>query len=73
MAAGKTAGGLPLMFLGLSGENVTRLATGEPILIKAIEMEALGLPPMVITICYGKTEQDIVAELRSHGVMTSGL
>jgi hypothetical protein len=32
-AAGKTGLGLPLLLLGLSGENVTRLTAGEPIRI----------------------------------------
>ena len=31
-------------------------------------MAALGLPPIVIAIHYGRTEEDIVAELEAHGV-----
>jgi hypothetical protein len=67
-AASKTALGEHLLFLGLSGENVTRLAAGEPILIRSADMTALGLPPMVITIHYGRTEDDIAAGLEAHGV-----
>jgi hypothetical protein len=67
-AASRTALGEPLLFLGLSGENVTRLAAGEPILIRSAQLAELGLPPMVIAIHYGKTEEDIVAELGEHGV-----
>jgi hypothetical protein len=67
-AAGKTGLGLPLLLLGLSGENVTRLAAGEPIRIKSGDMTALGFPPMEVVIHYGRTEDDIVAELKAHGV-----
>ena len=57
-----------MLFLGLSGENITRLAAGEPILIRSAQLAELGLPPMVIAIHYGRTEDDIVAELKEHGV-----
>lgn len=67
-ASGRTGLGVPLLLLGLSGENVTRLAAGEPIRIPAAELRRLGLPQLEVVICYGRTEQDIVDELRSHGV-----
>lgn len=67
-AAGKTALGLPVLLLGLSGENVTRLAAGEPIRISPQAMSQLGLPQMEVVIHYGRTEDDIVAELKAHGV-----
>jgi len=67
-AAGKTGLGLPLLLLGLSGENVTRLAAGEPIRISAQQMAELGLPQMEVVIHYGKTEQAIVDDLEAHGV-----
>jgi hypothetical protein len=67
-AAGKTSLGLPLLLLGLSGENVTRLAAGEPIRISAQQMTELGLPQMEVVIHYGKTEQAIVDDLEAHGV-----
>ena len=67
-AAGKTGLGLPLLLLGLSGENVTRLTAGEPIRVKAADMTALGLPPMEVVIHYGRTEQDIIEEMRAHGL-----
>ena len=60
--------GQPVLFLGISGENVTRLVAGEPILIKAEALAAMGLPPMVIAIHYGKTEQAILDEIEEHGV-----
>jgi hypothetical protein len=67
-ASSKTALGEPLLFLGLSGENVTRLAAGEPILIRSAQLAELGLPPMVIAIHYGRTEEDILAEMKENGV-----
>ena len=67
-AAGKTGLGLPLLFLGLSGENVTRLTAGEPILVSATQMAELGLPAMDVVLHYGRTEQAIVEELQEHGV-----
>lgn len=67
-AAGKTAFGTPVLFLGLSGENVTRLAAGEPVRVSAEAMRGLGLPGMEVVLHYGRTEDDIVAELKAHGV-----
>ena len=67
-AAGTTGLGAPLLLLGLSGENVTRLTAGEPIRITVPQMQQLGLPPMEIVIHYGRTEQDIVDELKAHGI-----
>ena len=67
-AAGKTGLGVPLLMLGLSGENVTRLAAGEPIRISARQMAELGLPQVEVVIHYGKTEQAILDELEAHGV-----
>lgn len=57
--------GRPFMLLGLSGENVTRLAAGEPI---AFDGDQLGYAGKVV-IVYGKTEQDITAQLRQHGLL----
>jgi hypothetical protein len=67
-ASGRTGLGEPLLILGLSGENVTRLAAGEPIHIPSPQLAAMGLPPMVVAICYGRTEQAILAEMREHGL-----
>lgn len=65
-ALGITGEGTPLVILGLSGENVTRLVASEPILINLAE---LGLPPLQLSIVYGKTEEDIVAKLTAAGVV----
>ena len=67
-AAGKTGLGVPLLLLGLSGENVTRLAAGEPIRVSAAAMRDLGLPQVEVVLHYGKTEDDILAGLKAHGV-----
>jgi hypothetical protein len=63
----KTALGEPLLLLGVSGENVTRLVAGEPIRITSAQLTELGLPPIVIH--YGRTEQDILDEMKAHGVV----
>ena len=65
---GKTGLGVPLLLLGLSGENVTRLAAGDPIRISAKQMTDLGMPAMELVIHYGRTEADIAADLQAHGV-----
>jgi hypothetical protein len=63
-----TALGEPLLLLGLSGDNVARLAAGEPIHVTSAQIAELGLPPMVVVIHYGRTEQDILNEMRGHGL-----
>jgi len=67
-AAGKTGLGVPMLFLGLSGENVTRLAQGQPIRVSAAAMRELGLPQIEVVLHYGRTEDDILAELKAHGM-----
>jgi hypothetical protein len=64
----RTALGQPVLFLGLSGDNVTRLAAGEPIRVRAAQMRDLGLPEVEVVLHYGRTEQDILDELEAHGV-----
>lgn len=66
--AGRTGLGLPLLLLGLSGENVARLVAGEPIRISSEDLARMGLPQMVIAIHYGRTEQAILDEVKAHGV-----
>lgn len=70
-ASTRTALGQPMLFLGLSGENVTRLTAGEPVRISAQQMAALGLPQVEVVIHYGRTEQAILDELEAHGVKLS--
>lgn len=70
-ASGRTGLGLPLLFLGLSGENVTRLVAGEPIYIHAGDLAALGLPAVEVAIAYGRTEQALADELAKNGIKLS--
>jgi hypothetical protein len=53
-----------VIVLGLSGENITRLAAGEPILIDGGD---IGIPGKQIAIIYGKTEDVIAESLQHHG------
>jgi len=69
-AGGRTGLGVPLLLLGLSGENLTRLAAGEPIRVTAEQMAGLDLPLLEVVIHYGRTEDDIVAELRARGLLS---
>lgn len=50
----------PIVILGLSGENITRLMADEPILINLAD---LGLPPLRVAIIGGRTEVDIATKL----------
>jgi hypothetical protein len=68
-AGGRTGLGLPLLMLGLAGENVTRLAAGDPIRVTAAQMAELGLPPVEVVIDYGRTEGDIAARWRAAGLL----
>lgn len=61
-----TRRGKPLVVLGLSGENMTRLMAKEPILL---DLADLGLPSTMVAIVGGKTEDDIAADLREHGLI----
>jgi hypothetical protein len=66
-AAGRTGDGRPLLILGLTEENVTRLTGGEPVRVPAAHLRALGLPPVEIAITYGPDEESIAAEIRVAG------
>lgn len=61
-ASGKTGDGRPFVLLGLSGENVTRIVAGEPI---KLNLKDVGLDDIEVAIVYGKTESDIVDQLRA--------
>lgn len=64
-AVGERAGA-PLVILGLSGENMTRLMAKEPIML---DLSELGLPRMTVLIIGGRTEADIESDLRRHGLV----
>lgn len=56
------------LLLGLTGENVTRLIAGEPIMVPAARMKILGLPLIKVFIMYGKTEQEIIRTFKDYGI-----
>lgn len=72
-ASARTPAGEPVLFLGLTGENVTRMAAGEPVRIRAAELAGLGLPAVEVVLHYGKTEQAILDDLAAHGITVRGL
>lgn len=63
---GQTGDGRPLLVLGLTGENITRLMADEPILINLADMD---LPDTQIIIIAGKTDEDIAKKLTKHGLL----
>ena len=52
--------------LGLSDENIKKLVTGQPILINFDEL----LPGVNMDVCvfHGKTEEDMLQDLKDHGL-----
>lgn len=65
-AIGRAGNGSPLLILGLSGENITRLLADEPI---RLDLAELGLPAMQVVIMAGRTEDTIVAQLTKNGLI----
>lgn len=55
----------PVMFFGLTAENVKRLMTGDPIWVKA---NSMGRSHPNVMIAYGNTPLEIVKELRAAGI-----
>lgn len=66
-APGRTGDGRPLLLLGLSGENMTRLMNDEPIVIETDQLghAFAGLPELVIVVVGGRTEDDIAKTLNA--------
>lgn len=54
------AGDKPLVIIGLSGENMTRLMADEPI---QFDLAELGLPSTIVVIVGGRTEDAITDRL----------
>lgn len=65
-AAGRAGDGTPLVILGLSGENMTRLMAKEPIRFNLAEV---GLPSTVVVIVGGRTEDEITVDLQTAGLL----
>lgn len=53
----------PIILLGLTGENLTRLMADEPILVNLAE---LRLPPLRIAIVGGRDKPAIIRQLETH-------
>lgn len=64
-ASGETSDGSPLLLIGLSHENLTRLVANEPIMFKTAE---LGLPGMTVVVMAGRTEEEMADLIRGHGI-----
>jgi len=60
----------PLLFIGLSDENVKRLRAGQPIRIPADDPVARVATELVIY--HGATEVELTRELEQHGVLPTG-
>lgn len=57
--------GKPIIFLGLSRENITRLVAGQPIRVVG---DSVGVPSLAaITIVFGETEKQILQDMRDAG------
>ena len=59
----------PIVFLGLSDMNLTRLRAGQPIRIAADDPIGLGVQ---VVIYHGATEVDLSRELEEHGILPAG-
>lgn len=68
-ARGQAGDGRPVIFLGLSGENMTRLMADEPI---RVDLADLGGPPCVVVIVGGRTVGAIVEKFAAHGLIPPG-
>ncbi len=60
--------GSRMLLLGLSEENVTRLAAGEPI---KVDLRPMGFEAVMVVV-YGRTERDIADMLSLTGPATRG-
>jgi hypothetical protein len=65
-AAGRDGLGRPLLIIGLSGENMTRLMADKPI---KFDMAEVGLPPLTVVIVGGKTEDAITEQQPGAGLL----
>jgi hypothetical protein len=61
----------PLLFLGLTAQTVAQLcATGEPLVLSPDQVRNAGLPvDLVVSVHYGKTTEDVLADFRAHGLI----
>lgn len=65
-ALGRAGDGTPLLILGLSGENMTRLMADEPIRVSLADFD---LPACYVVLVGGRTEDAIAESLKSHDLL----
>jgi hypothetical protein len=65
-AVASGADGAPVVFLGLSRENCTRLLANQPIPVRLRELHP-DLPDLTVMLLGGETEDDIAEDLRVLG------
>jgi hypothetical protein len=54
----------PIVILGLSGENVTRLMADEPVAVDLQDTHP-ELPPMMVVLFGGRNDEILLAKLKS--------
>jgi hypothetical protein len=64
----KSKDGRPLLALGITDENVTRLRAGLPAYVSPVDLQQMGLPPMHLMIVHGADERAIIHDLRQGGI-----
>lgn len=74
-AAGRTGDGTPLLVLGLTGENMTRLMAGEPITFTTADLpgavEAVGMPAVQVILVGGRDDAAVTKTLQAQGLLAS--
>lgn len=58
----------PMLLMGLSGENVTRLMAGEPIVLDGAKV---GFDNLMVVLIGGETEGAMAAALTVHGFISA--
>lgn len=64
ITAAGSDGERPMVFLGIDGENVTRLVAGEPIRAVVPADNRCGLPEMTVILHYRKTLDELLADVQ---------
>lgn len=57
-------GGVKIVVLGVTRENIDRMLDNKPV---RLNFSQLGLPPQTVVIIAGETEMDIMEDLRALG------
>lgn len=62
--------GAPIVILGITDENVTRLLAGDPI---GLDLSELELPSIKVFVFHGKDEQALMEKFEEQGLVPDGL